>query len=122
VAVAYWKGTEVGSQASVIGHHTSHRDAAFQALVDATLLTKTILTTSPASSIIIYTTDHFVISWCQTTDRHDNTAACRAVCNTVAEILFAHVCTTVSIKWIPGHGSFHPLKRLMEVAGTAANK
>jgi hypothetical protein len=122
VAVAFRKGIEIGAQHSVIGHHASHRDAAFQALVDATTLAKNLLTTSPSSSIIIYTADHFVIPWCQTTDRHDNAKACRAVCDTIADILFTHGDTTLSIRWIPGHGSFLPLKRLTEVASAAAGE
>jgi hypothetical protein len=97
-----------------------HRDATFQALVDAATLTRNLLITSPKSSVIIYTADHFAIPWCQATDRHDNAKACRMVCDTIANILFTHANTAVSIRWIPGHGSFHPLKRLMEVASAAA--
>ena len=121
-AVAFWKGTEVGSHSTVIGQQAAHRDAAFQALVDAATLTRNLLIISPASSVTIYTADQFVIPWCQTTDRHDNAKACRAVCNTIADILFTHVNTTLSIKWIPGHGNFHPLKRLLEVATAAARE
>jgi hypothetical protein len=119
-AVAFWNGTEIGHLASVIGQHASHRDAAFQALVEATTLAKNLLITFPLASVIIYTADHFIIPWCQTTDRHENAKACRAVCNTVADILFTHEATTISIKWIPGHNKFHPLNRLLEIATATA--
>jgi ribonuclease HI len=121
-AIAYRRGVEIGSQATVIGQHASHRDAAFQALVDATTLARDMLTTSPAPSVVIYTADHFVIPWCQTTDRHENAKACRAVCNTIAEVLFTHAEVVLSIKWIPGHSNFHPLTRLAEVATSAARE
>ena len=109
-------------QTIALGHHTSHRDAVFQVLVDIATLTKTTITTFSTSSVIIYTADYFVIPWCQTMDRHDNALACRAICNLVAEILFVHTNTTLSIRWIPGNSSFHPLKHLIEVASTVANK
>jgi hypothetical protein len=119
-AVAFRKGREMGTQATVLGQHASHRDAAFQALVDATKLAKDRIITSPARSLIIFTADQFVIPWCQTTDRHDNANACKAVCNNIADILFALPESTVAIRWIPGTGSFSPLKRLTEVARAAA--
>ena len=48
--------------------------------------------------------------------------AYRAVCNTIADILFSYTNTTLSIKWIPGHSSFYPLKHLIEVAIAAMRK
>jgi hypothetical protein len=90
--------------------------------VDVTTLARDMLTTSPAPSVVIYTADHFVIPWCQTTDRHENVKACRAVCNTIAEVLFTHAEVVLSIKWIPGHSNFHPLTRLVEVATSVARE
>jgi hypothetical protein len=90
--------------------------------VDATTLARNLLNNFPFSSVIIYTADHFVIPWCQTTDRHENAKACRAVCDTIADLLFTHEEASVSIRWIPGHYNFHPLKRLMEIATTTATE
>jgi hypothetical protein len=118
--VAFWNRAEVSTLASAIGLHTSHRDVAFQALVDAVSLARNSLIISPAPSVIIYTADHFTIPWCLTMDRYDNMKVCKTVCNLVAEILFSYLDTTLAIKWIPGYGSFHPLKRLMEVAQVVA--
>jgi hypothetical protein len=106
----------------VIGTHTSHRDATFQALVDTTILAKNLLITSPTSFIIIHTADHFTIPWCQTMDRHDNVKACRAVCNTIADTLFMNENVMVLIRWIPGHNSFQPLKCLLEVATSSVRE
>ena len=111
---------EVGTQASTISHHTSHRDTAFQALVDVATLTRNSLTISPASFVIIYIADHFTIPWCQTMDRHNNMKVCKVVCELITEILFSHMNTTLMIKWILGHSSFYPLKCLMEVAQAKA--
>jgi hypothetical protein len=119
-AVAFRQEREIGTQATTVGANTSHRDVMFRALVDATELTKNILTTSPARSVIIYTADHQVIPWCLITDRHNNTLACRVVSKTLSNILFNHPNTSMSIKWIPGSARFYPLKRILEVATEAA--
>jgi hypothetical protein len=120
VAVTFRKGREVGSQATTLDMNASHRDAAFCMLVDATELAKDMLVTSPTSSVIIYTANHQVIPWCLITDRHNNALACRKINEMLATILFNHPNTTVSIRWIPGSASFHPLKRILEVAINAA--
>jgi hypothetical protein len=119
-AVVFRKGREVGSQATTLGTNTSHRDTAFCMLVDATELAKDVLITSLTSSVIIYTTDHQVIPWCLISDRHNNALACRRINKTLTTILFNHPNTTVSIRWIPGLASFHPLKHILEVAIDAA--
>jgi hypothetical protein len=54
-------------------------------------------------------------------DCHNNAEACRAICNSVVLILDTHTDTTLSIDWIPGKISFHPLKHLQEIAIEAAS-
>jgi hypothetical protein len=88
--------------------------------VDAVELAKDLLTTSTTNSVIIYTADHQIIPWCLTTDRHDNAAACKAVCELISTILFDHPGTTISVRWIPGSTSFLLLKHLLEVATASA--
>jgi hypothetical protein len=118
--VAFRRGREVGSQATPLGTNASLRDASFRALVDAAELAKSLLAASPTSSVTIYTADHQIIPWLLTTDRHDNASACRTVCEVLATTLFDNPTSTVSISWIPGMGSFYPLKRLPEIAIQAA--
>jgi hypothetical protein len=115
-AVAYRQGREVSVQATTVGLNTSHKDATFCALVDATELAKRMLATSLASSIAIYTMDHQTIPWLLTTDRHNNALECRDICKSLATTLFDHPDMTVSISWIPGTAGFLPLKRILEVA------
>jgi hypothetical protein len=122
VAVTFRKGREVGSLATILGMNASHRDAAFGTLVDAIELTKDVLVTYPTGLVIIYTADHQVIPWCLISDRHDNALACRRINKMLTTILFNHPNTMVSIRWIPGLASFHPLKCILEVAvDTATN-
>jgi hypothetical protein len=47
-------------------------------------------------------------------------SACRTVCDVLATTLFDNPISTVTISWIPGMGSFYPLKRLPEIATRAA--
>jgi hypothetical protein len=110
----------VGSCTSIVGLNASHRDAAFCALVDTSGLAKELLATSTASSVIIYMVDHQVIPWCLITDRHDNALASRLISDTLANILYEHPDTTISIRWIPGSASFQPLKHILEVATVVA--
>jgi hypothetical protein len=98
----------------------SHRDIAFHTLADATKLAKNILDTDLSNSVIIYMANHQIILWCLTTDRHDNALMCRMIRETLSTILFNHPNTNISIRWIPGTASFHPLKCLLEVATAAA--
>jgi hypothetical protein len=79
-----------------------------------------LLTSHVQSVLIMYTVDHHIISWCQITDRRDNAAAYKVVCDTIADILFPHPATSVSIRWVPGSASFRPLKLLQEIATEAA--
>jgi hypothetical protein len=98
VAVAFRLGREVGSHTSIVSLNASHRDTTFCVLVDASGLARELLTTSMASSVIIYTVDHQVIPWCLITDRHDNTLACRLISDTLANILYKHPNTMISIR------------------------
>jgi hypothetical protein len=96
--------------------NTSHKNAAFHALAVAAELTRVLLTASLVDSVIIYTADHQIILWCLITDRHDDALACRAISKMLMNILFDHPYTTVSIRWVPGTASFHPLKCILDVA------
>jgi hypothetical protein len=119
-AVAFKRGRELNSKATTVGTEASHRDTAFHALADTAKLAKNILDTNPSNSVTIYMADHQVILWCLTTDKHDNALTCRTIRETLSTILFNHPNTNISIRWIPGTASFHPLKRLLEVATAAA--
>jgi hypothetical protein len=119
-AVAFRQGRELNLQATTVGMEVSHRDTAFHTLVDAAKLAKNILDTNPSNLVIIYMADHQIIPWCLTTDKHDNTLMCRMIGETLSTILFNHPNTNISIRWIPGTASFHPLKHLLEVATAAA--
>jgi hypothetical protein len=100
----------------MVGTNVSHKNAAFRTLAVAAELARALLAASPADSVIIYIADHQIIPWCLITDRHDDTSACRAISKTLANILFDHLYTMVSIRWVPGTASFHPLKRILDVA------
>jgi hypothetical protein len=73
-----------------------------------------------SSSVMILTTDHYILPYCQITDHHDNAEACRAICDSVAVILDTHMSMTLSLGWIPGKTSFYPLECLQELAVEAA--
>ena len=79
-----------------------------------------MLTSSPSPSVTVYTANQHIIPWCQTTDRHDNAAACKSICDTTADIHFTFPGTSMAIRWVPGSASFSPLKRLQEIALDAA--
>jgi hypothetical protein len=117
--VAFRQGIELDSQATPVGMNTPHRDALFHTMVDTTELAKNILDTAPSNLVIIYMADHQIIPWCLTMDRHDNTLVCRTIGETLSTILFNHLNTNISIRWILGTASFHPLKHLLEVATAA---
>jgi hypothetical protein len=59
--------------------------------------------------------DYYVLSYYQIMDHHDNAETCRAICDTMVSILDTHTDMTLSIGWIPGKISFHPLKHLQEI-------
>jgi hypothetical protein len=92
----------------------------FCILVEAVELARDLLNTSPSPSVYLYTADHHIIPWYQTTDRHDNATTCKMVCDIVSEILFSHPTTSIFICWVPGSASFNPLKCLQEIATDAA--
>jgi hypothetical protein len=104
----------------VVSQNASSREAGFHTVTDATALAKDLLGIFPSSSVMILTTDHYILPYCQITDCHDNAEACRAICNSVAAILDTHMSTMLSLGWIPGKTSFHPLECLQELAIEAA--
>jgi hypothetical protein len=59
--VAYQQGKEVGTQATPVGLDASHKDASFQAVMDAVKLAKIALTKAPACMVHILTTNHQTI-------------------------------------------------------------
>jgi hypothetical protein len=118
--VVYRQAVEIGSHATIVSMNVSHRDVAFHALLDATKLTKDLLTNSLTNAVVIYTADQQIILWCLTTDRHDNVPLCKAICKQITTILFDHPNLTISIRWIPGTASFLLLKHIVEVTSTAA--
>jgi hypothetical protein len=95
--VAFHQGQEIGQWTMVLGQNSSARDTAFQAVAVATDLAKDLLATSPSHSVMLFTADHFVLSYCQVTNHHDNATTCRAICNTAANILSTHPNTSLSI-------------------------
>ena len=119
-AVAYQQGKEVGSKATPVGLNASHKDASFQAMMDAVELAKTALAGAPARTVNILTADHQIIPWLLNTDKHGNAAACRSICESLAFTLFDHPGTMVTISWIPGSIGFLPLKLILETASNAA--
>jgi hypothetical protein len=110
----------VGHQATVLGQNSSARDAAFRAVADAASLARDLLAGSPSPSISILSADHFVLPYCQVTDRHDNADSCKAICDTIMDLLATHPASTCTIRWIPGKASFLPLERLQNIAIDAA--
>ena len=120
VCIAYKRDQEIDRRTTVVGQNASSREAGFRAVADATALAKDLLGIFPSSSVMIFTADHFVLPYCQITDRHDNASACRAICNSTAAILDTHTNTTLSLGWLPGKTSFRPLERLQELAIEAA--
>jgi hypothetical protein len=54
------------------------------------------------------------------TKRHDNVMMCKAICESLAVILFNHPDTNISISWIPGTTGIPPLKHILEIASTTA--
>jgi hypothetical protein len=118
--VAFRHRIELGSQATPVGVNTSYRDAAFCTLVDAMELARDIMNTALSNSVTIYMADHQIIPWCLIMDGHDNALACRAHREMLSTILFNHPNANISIRWILGTASFHPLKCLLEVATAAA--
>jgi hypothetical protein len=66
------------------------------------------------------TADHQIILWLLITDKHDNVAVCRSICESLAFTLFNHPDMMVTISWIPGSTGFLPLKRILEIASNAA--
>jgi hypothetical protein len=119
-AVAYQQGKEVGAQASPVSLNASHKDASFRAVVDAVELAKTTLAGAPAHAVTILTADHQIILWLLITDKHNNAAVCRSICESLAFTLFDHPNTMVTISWIPGSTGFLPLKHILEIASNAA--
>jgi hypothetical protein len=115
-AVTYRQGREISSQATAIGYNASHKDVSFHAIVDTVELARNMLTISPASTVSIYTADHQIILWLLIMDRHDNAAACKAICKLLVMTLFKHLDMTVSISWIPRSANFIPLKWILEKA------
>jgi hypothetical protein len=121
VCVAFRHNREVGHRATVLGQNASARDAAFQAVADAADLAKDLLagSPSPSPSVKIFTTDHYVLPYCQVTDCHNNAKTCRAICDTAADILSTYPAMTLSINWIPGKCSFRPLEQIRTSVATA---
>jgi hypothetical protein len=70
--------------------------------------------------VTILTTDHQIIPWLLITDKHDNVAVCRSICESLAFTLFDHPDMMVTISWIPGSTGFLPLKHVLEIASNAA--
>jgi hypothetical protein len=114
--VAFRRGQEVGHRVTVLGQNASARDAAFHAVADAADLTRDLLADSPSPSVSILTADHIVLPYCQVTDRHDNAEACKAICDTISDLLATHPASTCAIRWLPGTASFLPLERLQNIA------
>jgi hypothetical protein len=54
------------------------------------------------------------------TKRHDNVTMCKAICESLAVILFNHPDTNISISWILGMTGIPLLKCILEIASTAA--
>jgi hypothetical protein len=115
VCVAFRQGHKVRHHSTILGQNASAREAAFQALVDATALVEDIVANSPSTSITLLMADHFVLPYCQITDCHDNAATCRAICDTVGTILTTHTNMKFSIRWILGKLSFYPLECLQTI-------
>jgi hypothetical protein len=118
--VAFRRGQEVGQRVTVLGQNASARDAAFRAVADAADLARELLAGSPSPSVSLLTADHFVLPYCQVTDRHDNAEACKAICDTISDLLATHPASTCAIRWFPGTASFLPLERLQNIAIDAA--
>jgi hypothetical protein len=90
-------------------------------VADATDLANGLLARSASPSVIIFSADHFILPFCQITNRHNNAMACKAICDSTAHILSTHPDTTLSICWLPGKISFHLLERLQNIAVEAAS-
>ena len=120
VCIAYKCDQEIDRRITVVGQNASSREAGFCTVADTTALAKDLLGIFPSSSVMIFTADHFVLPYCQITDRHDNARACRAICDSTAAILDTHINTTLSLGWLPGKTLFHPLEHLQELTIEAA--
>jgi hypothetical protein len=107
VCTAFQHSQEISLKAMVLGQNALARDAAFQVVADAASLTKGLLVESISPpTITIFTADQYVLPYCQITDCHNNATACKAICNSVASILFMHPNTMLAICWILGKTSF----------------
>jgi hypothetical protein len=115
VCMAFQHSQEVGSKVMVLGQNASARDAAFCTVADAVALAKDLLAISPSSSISVLTADLYILPYCQVIDCHNNTMACKVICDSAAAILFMHPNTVLAIGWIPGKISFQPLEWLQTI-------
>jgi hypothetical protein len=114
------KRDTIGAQASLVGLNTSHKDASFQAVVDMVELAKITLAGASTYMVTILTIDHQIILWLLITDKHNNVAVYRSICESLAFTLFNHPNMIVTISWILGLTGFLPLKHVLEVASNAA--